>query len=177
METKIYKNYSEFLNREDKKENGVSESFAKSNANFENDNKTNRSCWNCSDCSDCSDCSYCSVCSYCSDCSGCSGCSDKKEDINKAPKIQNLNKSVLAAVTDNKLEMDNWHTCNTTHCWAGWIVHLAGKDGYELEQKTDTAFAAMQIYRASNNGERISPVNFYLDNEAAMNKIKELAKG
>ena len=70
MKTKIHKNYSEFINRKDRKENGVSESFAKNNPNFEDDNKTNISCWNCSRCSRCSGCSYCSCCSDCSRCNG-----------------------------------------------------------------------------------------------------------
>jgi len=43
--------------------------------------------------------------------------------------------------------MDSWHTCNTTHCRAGWIVHLAGKEGYELEKETNTSFAAMVLCR------------------------------
>jgi hypothetical protein len=86
--TKIYKDYSAFLNRENKDENGVCESFALENPNYQEDNETNKACWNCIDCSDCSycrscsscsDCSYCrscSSCSYCSDCSYCSSCSD-----------------------------------------------------------------------------------------------------
>ena len=29
--------------------------------------------------------------------------------------------------------MGDWHTCETTHCLAGWAVHLSGPAGYALE--------------------------------------------
>ena len=231
MKTQIFKNRAEFLKREDKEINGVSEAFAKNHPDFEEDNETNKGCWNCSDCSDCfscfscsrcsdcyycsdcsdcyycsgcsdcyycsgcfscsdcsdcsdcfscsrcSDCYYCSGCSDCSDCyycSGCSDCSDKKGKF-KIPNIENLNKKVLQAISvDDALNMKNWHTCGTTHCWAGWIVHLAGKEGYALEKETSTLFAAMMIYKKSN-GKSISPCNFFISNEEAKIKIKELA--
>ena len=57
MTTKIYASYSDFLKRENKSENGVSEEFAKNNPNFLEDNATNEACWNCSSCSYCSYCS------------------------------------------------------------------------------------------------------------------------
>jgi len=41
--------------------------------------------------------------------------------------------------------MGAWHTCDTTHCRAGWVTMIAGKEGKELEEKTSTQFAAMQI--------------------------------
>lgn len=47
MKTKIYKSYEDFLKREDKKENGVSEFFASENPDFENQNENNSGCWNC----------------------------------------------------------------------------------------------------------------------------------
>ena len=67
--------------------------------------------------------------------------------------------------------MDSWHTCNTTHCRAGWIVHLAGKEGYELEKETNTSFAAMMIYKASSD---IIPTfnDFYvMNNDKSMENI------
>jgi len=83
---------------------------------------------------------------------------------------------VLAAINgDDALEMGEWHTCSTTHCWAGWITTLAGDKGKTLEDKTSTLFAAMMIYKESNNGDLISPCNFFLSNEKAKEKITELA--
>ncbi len=162
-----------------------------------------RDCSGCSYCSDCRDCSYCSDCrdfidcidcSDCRDCRGCSGCRDcrdcsycsglknveKKSEDNKKEiwktSVPDLNKKVYEATKDSAcFDMSNWHTCDTVHCWAGWIVTLAGEEGGKLEKQTSTDFAAMQIYKNSNNGERISPVNFFLDDEEALVKIKELA--
>jgi hypothetical protein len=72
--------------------------------------------------------------------------------------------------------MDTWHTCDTTHCRAGWVVHLAGNKGYELESKTSTPFAAMQIYHKSNPGVPVSPTRFFESNEVAMADIKRCAE-
>ncbi len=74
----------------------------------------------------------------------------------------------------NALNMSSWHTCETTHCRAGWVVTLAGEAGKELERKTSPVFAAMQIYKAS--GYEISPVRFYETNEVAMADMKRLAE-
>ena len=71
--------------------------------------------------------------------------------------------------------MNDWHTCDTKHCRAGWVVHLAGDAGYALEKQTSTLFAAMQIYKAS--GYKISPCRFFDSNDDAMADMKRLAKG
>ncbi len=71
--------------------------------------------------------------------------------------------------------MGDWHTCNTTHCRAGWVVHLAGKEGYQLEEETDTCFAAMQIYKKSSPI-KVSLVRFYERNELAMKDIERCAE-
>jgi len=71
--------------------------------------------------------------------------------------------------------MDDWHSCETTHCRAGWAVTLAGEDGKELESQTDTAFAAMVIYRASSDI-RVSPNMFYVNNEEALRDMKRCAE-
>lgn len=68
------------------------------------------------------------------------------------------------------LEMDDWHKCATTHCRAGWAVHLAGEAGYALERQIGPAAAgALIIYAASRPGKPIP--NFYADNETAMADI------
>ena len=69
--------------------------------------------------------------------------------------------------------MKSFHACGTTHCRAGWAVHLAGEAGYELERRTDPVFAAMQIYKAS--GYQISPVRFFESNDVALADMKRLA--
>ena len=89
------------------------------------------------------------------------------------PLIEDLNKKVLDATSnEDSLEMRSWHTCETTHCWAGWIVFLAGEEGKALEERTSTLFAAMMIFKKSN-GKGINPCWFFLSNKDAMAKIKE----
>ena len=71
--------------------------------------------------------------------------------------------------------MDSWHTCETTHCRAGWVVTLAGSEGKELEGKLGTAFAAQQIYKHSSPI-KVAPPRFYEDNKQAMADIERCAK-
>jgi hypothetical protein len=71
--------------------------------------------------------------------------------------------------------MDNWHTCDTTHCRGGWVVTLAGEAGKKLEKATTTEFAAMQIYKASSPI-RVSPVRFYEKDDVAMADIVRCAR-
>lgn len=54
--TRIFKSYEEFLERENKKENGVSQEFANINTSWEAKDASNEGCWNCSRCSGCFDC-------------------------------------------------------------------------------------------------------------------------
>jgi hypothetical protein len=73
--------------------------------------------------------------------------------------------------------MDTWHTCETTHCRAGWVVHLAGEAGRKLEAFHDTALAALLIYHASSPDlPPVSPTRFYESNEVAMADIRRLAE-
>jgi len=159
--TKIYKDYSEFLKREDKTENGVSAYFAENNANWEKENETNKACWSCSGCSDCS---------------GCSGFNNKAPvSMQQTPVIANIHQAIFAAVTQpNALNMGDWHTCDTTHCRAGWVVVIAGEAGKEFEDRTSTLFAAMQIYKASSPI-RVSPTRFFETNEIALKDMERCA--
>ena len=83
------------------------------------------------------------------------------------------------------LEMGSWHTnenvvdgahCGTTHCLAGWAVALGGKAGYELEQQTDTAWAALQIFRLSSPSIPVRMHFFYQSNEEGLAGIRERAE-
>lgn len=137
---------------------------------------------NCSYCSGCKSCSCCSYCSYCKSCSYCSCCSycsrltkeENNEAIPPVPVIENIHRKIFEAVSKpSALSMDAYHTCNTTHCRAGWIVHLAGDAGYALELFHNAELAAMLIYKAS--GYEINPARFYDSNKAAMKHMRELA--
>ena len=70
--------------------------------------------------------------------------------------------------------MSKWHTCCTTHCRGGWVVHLAGDEGYALERYHNTLLAAQLIYRES--GYNINPCRFFDDNAAALADMKRLAE-
>ena len=88
------------------------------------------------------------------------------------PVIPNIHAKVLEAVSKPKaLEMNSWHTCDTTHCRAGWVVVLAGEEGKKLEEETSTLFAAMQIYKASSPI-KVPPTRFFDSNEIAMADMK-----
>lgn len=94
----------------------------------------------------------------------------------QVPNIDNIHKKILEAASRPKaLDMSTWHTCNTTHCRAGWAVHLAGDAGRMLEEQTSTLFAAMQIYKASSPI-RVSPTRFFESNETAMADMKRCAE-
>ena len=127
-----------------------------------------KNCKNCVNCSGCSDCSYCSDCSDCSDDPG-------RLAAPVTPTIRGIHAAVYAAASsDSALQMSNWHSCETTHCRAGWVVHLAGEAGYALESFFNTELAAMKIYRAS--GFEINPARFYDSDDDALADMKRLAE-
>ncbi len=70
--------------------------------------------------------------------------------------------------------MGDWHSCETTHCRAGWVVHLAGAPGKALEERFNTELAAMLIYRES--GSPISPCRFYDREDDALADMKQRAE-
>lgn len=94
----------------------------------------------------------------------------------ETPVIPNIHQTILAAASQPAaLDMTDWHTCETTHCRAGWTVHLAGKAGKVLEEKTSTLFAAMQIYHASSPI-NVPPTLFFGSNEEALKDMERCAK-
>jgi hypothetical protein len=93
----------------------------------------------------------------------------------EVPVVESLDARILDAISQPgaALAMGDWHTCETTHCRAGWAIHLAGKAGYELEAKLgDPALAGRAIYRASTGR---SP-HFYATNERALADIRRCAE-
>lgn len=93
------------------------------------------------------------------------------------PVIENIHQKILEVTSkDNALNMSDWHTCDTTHCRAGWVTFLAGEEGKALEKQTSTLFAAMQIYKNSSPSIPVSPVRFFDDGKRAMADIQRCAK-
>ena len=88
------------------------------------------------------------------------------------PVIPDIDARILAAIErGGSLEMGSWHTCETTHCRAGWAIHLAGEAGYELERQSNAENAGRMIYLASTG--RVP--HFYATNERALEDIRECA--
>lgn len=94
------------------------------------------------------------------------------------PVIENIHQRVYAAatVTPAALNMADWHTCNTTHCRGGWVVHLASEAGYALERFHNTALAAQLIYDASDPSALFNPCRFYDNGDDALADMKRLAE-
>jgi hypothetical protein len=71
--------------------------------------------------------------------------------------------------------MSAWHTCETTHCRAGWVEVLAGDEGKALAKATSTLFAAMQIYKKSSDI-RVAIPQYFESNENALADMKRCAE-
>ena len=97
-------------------------------------------------------------------------------DLRDCPvKIKGIHQAVYAAASKpDALNMSNWHTCDTTHCRAGWVVALAGDGGRALEYLLGTSAAASIIYMASDPGLEKIP-DFYCGNQDAMDDMKRLS--
>jgi uncharacterized protein YjbI with pentapeptide repeats len=91
----------------------------------------------------------------------------------EVPVIEQLDSKILHAVTEGggTLKMDAWHTCETTHCRAGWAIHLAGAAGRDLERQHGPQRAGSMIYRASTG--RVPW--FFAPNDVALEDIKRCA--
>ena len=72
--------------------------------------------------------------------------------------------------------MESVHTCEKTHCRAGWVITLAGGAGRKLEDFFNWELAAMKIYEASAPGFKIHPARFYDNNAEALADMKALAE-
>lgn len=160
-------------------------------------------CKRCKNCIECDYCTKCNNCSYCSDvhnssdclycmrsdvltnCEYCVHCynlvelrfkSHNKFDINP-PIIPNIHQAVLSKVLKRgALNMSDWHTCDTKHCRAGWVVHLAGDAGYDLEKIVKcTGFAASLIYWVSSSI-RVSNYQFHVNKHIAIEDMKRCAE-
>ena len=105
-----------------------------------------------------------------------SGADLRGANLSDAPVIPNIHQAVYAAASQpNALNMRDWHTCETTHCRAGWVVMLAGEEGKALENKIGTPAAASLIYLASDPDLGKFP-SFYCGDAEALADMKERAE-
>src|SRR5690349_13917122 len=66
------------------------------------------------------------------------------------PVVENLDAKILERISGGcALDMSQWHTCETTHCRAGWAITLAGERGVELERRVGPFVAGRLIYLVS----------------------------
>jgi hypothetical protein len=88
----------------------------------------------------------------------------------EVPVVVDLDRRILDAVTTGggALEMSRWHTCQTTHCRAGWAIMIAGEPGRKLEDKYGPFRAGAMLYKASTG--RLP--DFFADNDDALADIK-----
>lgn len=83
-----------------------------------------------------------------------------------APSVPDIKAKILGA---GKINMAYWHTCETTHCLAGWAVHLAGDAGSALEEQLGASAAGALIFHAS-----IGEVpDFYSSDEEAIEWLRK----
>jgi len=97
-------------------------------------------------------------------------------NLDGVPIILNIDTTILAAIEGGgSLDMSTWHSCKTTHCRAGWAIHLAGEAGYALEDRVGPCAAGAIIYAASRPG--LPVPNFYASSEDALADIRRCAGG
>jgi len=58
---------------------------------------------------------------------------------------QRLQAAIAAALQPGALEMERWHTCETTHCLGGTAIHQAGELGQLLEAVAGPSLAALML--------------------------------
>ena len=58
---------------------------------------------------------------------------EAKNWVKPDPKLPKKVAKKILKNPEKTLNMGDWHTCETTHCLAGWAVHLSGPAGYALE--------------------------------------------
>jgi hypothetical protein len=116
-----------------------------------------------------------------------SGADLSEANLSGAPIIEDIHSKVYAAASQpGALDMGAWHEkpdhpdqwlCGTSHCRAGWVVALAGKEGLDLEAKIGTPAAALSIYIASDpdrwKTERLP--DFHCDNATALADMARMA--
>ena len=83
-----------------------------------------------------------------------SGANLSRAALPYAPAIANIDAAILDAIESdgNALNMSTWHTCETTHCRAGWAITLVGEAGKVLESIYGPNVAGALIYNASRPG-------------------------
>ncbi len=86
-----------------------------------------------------------------------------------APK--RLQAAAAAALQAGALEMSSWHSCATTHCLGGWLIHQAGEVGRLLEVAVGPDIAGLML------GGIEAHSHFYDSNKAASEWLRSVLAG
>ena len=90
------------------------------------------------------------------------------------PTLAAIDSQILNQIQNGgALEMDAWHTCKTTHCRAGWAIHLCGEAGYALEKLVGSNAAGALIYAKSRPDMRVP--DWLASNEEALADLQQCA--
>lgn len=102
---------------------------------------------------------------------------DKGVEISsgEVPVIKRLASRILQIVESGKgqLKMDDYHTCKSTHCIAGWTTYLAGKRGKALEEELFCDVAAAAIWLKTYGG--YPSFSHLVSNEGALKSLRRFA--
>ena len=101
---------------------------------------------------------------------------DLRYVMDALPVLKNPDALILAAIGDGKcsLEMATWHTCDTTHCRAGWYIHHSGPAGRMLEACYGASAAGAIIFTKAYPDQKVP--DFHCGNDEALASIKENAE-
>ncbi len=93
----------------------------------------------------------------------------------RVPVIEDLDRQILEQLEGKehagKLDMRDWHSCETTHCRAGWAIALAGHAGAMMEDIEGPEVAGALLYAAATG--RVP--NFYASDDAALEDLRRAA--
>ena len=84
---------------------------------------------------------------------------------------ERLRAVATAALQPNALEMETWHTCETTHCMAGWAIHLAGEPGKIMEKMLGPELTGLLLLGAEAHQ------YFYKSNDEAREFLSSVLSG
>jgi Pentapeptide repeats (8 copies) len=79
-------------------------------------------------------------------------------------------RAVAEIIRDGKgeLDMDVWHYCSTSHCIAGWGIHLAGAKGALMEEEHGPSTAGLMLLGVE------AATHFFDDNEDGLAFLEEV---
>jgi uncharacterized protein YjbI with pentapeptide repeats len=83
-----------------------------------------------------------------------------------ADAAERLKAVAATALQPDALEMESWHTCGTTHCIAGWAIHLAGEPGQLMELMMGADLAGLLLLGTEAHQ------HFYDSNEKALEYLR-----